>query len=195
MDSGLIFTLGVAFGLLGGVGFILLLIGTDEYATAYFSAYWRRLGAPGATINPEAQETAVNSKENVSQESSLDSGERPGASGSAPGILALLLAVMLCGCATTHGGSGGHTSVGGGVGDVRAGQGYPAGGGTSAAQPPTSPRAEDLPVCGMEDPYLPDPCRIEITKGEWLRVSNAGPKKSQKHHSKWWWLLITLITF
>lgn len=194
MDSGLIFTLGVAFGLLGGVGFILLLIGTDDYATAYFSAQARRLGASWAAINPEAKQT-VNSKENVSQESSLDSGERPGASGSAPGILALLLAVLLVGCA--HGGVGGHVSpsVGGGVAGVHSQSRPGETGRTDTPQLATSPRTEDLPVCGMEDPYLPDPCRIEITKGEWLRVSNAGPKKSQKHHSKWWWLLITLITF
>lgn len=189
MDSGLIFTLGVAFGLLGGIGFILLLIGTDDYATAYFSAYWRRLGAPGAAINPEAQETAVNSKENVSQSPESQTAvepPRPACGSVGRGISLLLLAVLLGGCA----------SVGGGVaGSPRAALPGQTAALASAGQSPTSPRTEDLPVCGMEDPYLPDPCRIEITKGEWLRVSNAGPKKSQKHHSKWWWILITLITF
>lgn len=163
MDSGLIFSLGVAFGLLGGVGFILLLIGTDDYATAYFSAYWSRLG--GRLARDSAQDEAVNLKENVSQESNPDSGERPGASGSAPGILCLLLVALLSGCATA----------------------------TVKTAPAVSVPVAQLPVCGFEEPYLPDPCRKEVTPGEWLAISNPAPEPTKKHG--WvWWLLIGLVT-
>ena len=170
MDQGAIFVLGVAFGLLGGIGFILLLIGSDDYATAYFSAYWRRLGAPGAAINPEAQETAVNSKEQAYKENLGNSGERPGGSGSSPGLLALALAVLLTGCA--HGGAGGHVS---------------------ALAP--LPAAAAVPVCGFEAPYLPDPCKVQVAPGEWLVVSESRtPNPQVKKHSRWWWLLMALVT-
>lgn len=197
MDSGLVFSLGMAFGLLGGVGFILLLVCSDDYASAYFSERWHRLGVPRSAINPEAQETAVNSKEQVSQspESQTASEQpRPACGSVGRGISLLLLAVLLGGCATTHGGSGEHTSVGGGVvGSPRAALPGQTAALASAGQSPTSPRTEDLPICGFEAPYLPEPCRLEVTPGEWMRVSNPRPKAT-KHHSWLWWLLLSLVT-
>jgi hypothetical protein len=200
MDSGLVFSLGVAFGLLGGVGFILLLVCSDDYASAYFSERWHRLGVPRSAINPEAQETAVNSKEQVSQspESQTASEQpRPACGSVGRGISLLLLAVLLGGCATTHGGSGEHTSVGGGVGDVhgatRSVRGVMSSSAPASKPSPTSPRTEDLPICGFAEPYLPEPCRLEVTPGEWMRVSNPHPKAT-KHHSWLWWLLLSLVT-
>lgn len=203
MDSGLIFTVGVAFGILGALGFILLLIGTDEYATAYFSAYWSRLGGRRART-VEAQESSTQ-EEKVSRDP-ISVAEQPcprASSGSVARGLFIVLALLLSGCA--HGGAGGHVSasVGGGVGDVHAGssrarmKGAPRTGAafTSTSKPsPTSPRTEDLPRCSFEDPWLPEPCRIEVAPGEWLLVRNAGPEREQKRHSRWWWLLVALVT-
>lgn len=184
MDSGLIFVFGVAFGLLGGVGFVLLLIGSDDYATAYFRAYWSRLGDQREQV--EAQGSNGKPKENVSQSTESQTVEPPRPVETRPGrgILALLLALLLSGCA----------SVGGGVGYVQS-RHVREGDSTRGefAQQPTSPRTEELPVCGFEAPYLPDPCRLEVTPGEWLRISNPKPKETKKHG--WlWWLLISLMT-
>lgn len=163
MDQGLIFCLGVAFGLLGGVGFVLLLICTDDYATAYFSAYWSRLG--GRLARDSAQGLPVNAKENVSQSTKSDSGERPGASGSAPGILGLLLVALLSGCASAP----------------------------VKTAPAVSVPVAQLPVCGFEEPYIPDPCRKEVTPGEWLAISNPTPEPTKKH--SWiWWFFLALVT-
>lgn len=184
MDTGLIFVFGVAFGLLGGVGFILLLIGSDDYATAYFRAYWSRLGDQREQV--EAQGSNGKPKENVSQSTESQTVEPPRPVETRPGrgILALLLALLVSGCA----------SVGGGVvGSPRAALPGQTAALASAGQSPTSPRTEELPVCGFEAPYLPDPCRLEVAPGEWLRISNPKPKETKKHG--WlWWLLISLVT-
>ena len=57
-------------------------------------------------------------------------------------------------------------------------------GGGSGSVPVSS-----LPRCGFEAPYLPEPCKVEVTKGEWLAVRN--PKlKPVKHHTWVWWFLV-----
>lgn len=163
MDSGLIFTLGAAFGLLGGVGFVLLLVCSDDYATAYFSERWHRLGVPRSNT-AEAQGTAnvVKSSEQIDQVEQ----PRPACGSVGRGISLLLVAVLLDGCASSAGG-------------VR------------VSSAPV--RVEALPACGFEAPYLPDPCRLEIAPGEWLRISNPAPQET-KRHGWLWWLLLSLVT-
>lgn len=79
----------------------------------------------------------------------------------------ILLALIAGGCA--HGGSGSHIST--------------------QMQPPVM----SLPICGFEEPYLPDPCRKEITPGEWLRISNP-QVRATKHHGWLWWFFLALVT-
>ncbi len=38
---------------------------------------------------------------------------------------------------------------------------------------------------------LPDPCRYEVTPGEWLIVRHAQPKP--EGHSRLWWLMLALL--
>jgi len=182
MDQGFIFVLGALLGALGTALLLWLLLVLDTDAAESISAHWSRLG--GWWAKREAQDVS-STKGHVYRET-LDSGRAPGRERTPefprPGLL-ILLALLLSGCASVGGGGeGGHVVALAVTGELK------------TPQPSPSPRTEELPVCGMEDPYLPDPCRIEVTKGEWLRVSNAGPEKPQKHHSKWWWLLISLVT-
>lgn len=180
MDPGFLFTVGVACGVLGTACFVWLLLMCDPDACAYFSVRLDRLGVQ------RTRRAAQDSVNVVSSESGQVEQPR-GGSGSLPrGTLALLLAVVLVsGCA----------SVGGGVGDVHAALSVrrSASDREATAQPPTSPRTEELPVCGFEAPYLPDPCRMEVTPGEWLRVSNPRPQPT-KRHGWLWWVLVSLVT-
>ena len=52
---------------------------------------------------------------------------------------------------------------------------------------------EDIPPCAFEDPYLPEPCKMEVTKGEWLVVRNPRPEPTKKHNWLWWFFL-ALVT-
>lgn len=65
--------------------------------------------------------------------------------------------------------------------------------------PPVELRAAEPPPCAFEDPYLPEPCTIEVAPGEKLVVRNAAPEgrgeKDAKRHSWLWWLLLSLVTF
>lgn len=65
--------------------------------------------------------------------------------------------------------------------------------------PPVDLRAAQVPPCAFEDPYLPEPCTLEIAPGEKLVVRNAAPEGrgggEARKHSFWWWLLLSLVTF
>lgn len=80
-------------------------------------------------------------------------------------LACLMLALLLSACA--HGGQGG--------------------GVTYCPRP-----VETLPVCGFEAPYLPDPCKLEVRKGEWLAIRNPRPEPT-KHHGWLWWALIGVL--
>lgn len=60
-------------------------------------------------------------------------------------------------------------------------------------------RAAEPPPCAFEDPYLPEPCTIEVAPGERLVVRNAAPEgrgpQGAKRHGWLWWLLLSLVTF
>lgn len=57
-------------------------------------------------------------------------------------------------------------------------------------QAPSELDASKVPPCAFEAPYLPDPCRLEITPGEWLVVRN--PKVEPASKPRWWWALLVL---
>lgn len=83
MDKGLVLVLGVLLGSLGTTLLFQLLLLTDDDARSYFSALFGRLGAGSAATSPETQ--PVNSKENVSQRTSIDTTEeQPGGVGNRP---------------------------------------------------------------------------------------------------------------
>lgn len=84
---------------------------------------------------------------------------------------ALLAALLLTGCATTHGGGMGYGEAPGAASKLN---------------------VESLPVCGFEAPYLPEPCRMQVAPGEWLAVRNPKPEPT-KHHGWLWWLLVGVV--
>ena len=58
---------------------------------------------------------------------------------------------------------------------------------------PTSQILMALPVCSMDTgaSWLPDPCRMEVSKGEWLMVSTPKPEgvgHPEKPSKKKWWV-------
>lgn len=59
--------------------------------------------------------------------------------------------------------------------------------------PPVELRADQVPPCAFEDPYIPEPCKMEVTKGEWLIVRNPRPEPTKKHNWLWWFFL-ALVT-
>lgn len=48
---------------------------------------------------------------------------------------------------------------------------------------------EQIPPCAFEDPYIPEPCKMEVTEGEWLIVRNPRPEPTKKHNWLWWFFL------
>lgn len=71
---------------------------------------------------------------------------------------------------------------------------------TPVLRQPTPQALMALPVCSMDTgvSWLPDPCRMEITKGEWLMVSSPKPEGTgdpAKPAKKKWWvgLLVALL--
>lgn len=78
--------------------------------------------------------------------------------------------LLLSGCATKHGSGMGH--------------------GEAPGAP--KPSVMDLPVCGFESPYLPEPCRMQVQPGEWLAIRNPKPEPT-RHHGWLWWALVGVI--
>ena len=101
--------------------------------------------------------------------------------------LVVALAVVMTACASTP--KQAPSAYWGGTHHAQYGQQVP----TQAAP------LMDLSLCVMDTggSYLPDPCRMEVTPGEWLKVSSPKPEgvgdaaKPKKH--KWWTVVLAAL--